>query len=117
MGINVVRVSTRPDNNYKLIPEELRATLGQHPEARGIYLILSNNPSAYSYSSNELRALFAIIATHPEMLILADMAYTGTGPMDDERARVRAFTDMGIVPQTLFFWSLSRATCEKQWQA
>ncbi len=108
LGLNVVRVPARQEHNYKLTPDELRAALRQHPEARGIYLILSNNPSAYSYSPDELRDLFAVVTTHPDLLVLADMAYTGTGPMDDERGRLRAFTEAGVVPQTLFFWSLSK---------
>ena len=107
-GINVVHVPTRPEDHYKLTPDELLAALQQHPETRGIYLILSNNPSAFSYSPEELRSLLAVIDAHPDMLVLADMAYTGTGPMDDERARVRAFVDMAMLPRTLFCWSLSK---------
>ena len=107
-GINVVRVPTRPEDHYKLVPDMLLEALLRHPETRGIYLILSNNPSAYSYSPEELRALLAVIGAHPDILVLADMAYTGTGPLDDERARVRAFTEMGMLPQTLFCWSLSK---------
>ncbi len=108
LGINVVRVPTSPTHNYKLTPDELLATLRAHPEARGIYLILSNNPSAYSYSPHELRALIAIVASHPEFMVLADMAYTGTGRMEDEQARVRVFAEMGILRQTLLCWSLSK---------
>ena len=107
-GINVVHVPTRPDDHYKLTPDELLAALRQHPETRGIYLILSNNPSAYSYSPEELRSLLAVIDAHPDMLVLADMAYTGTGPMDDERARVRALAEMAMLPRTLFCWSFSK---------
>lgn len=107
-GINVVRVPTRREDHYKLTPDALLAALRQHPETRGIYLILSNNPSAYSYSPQELRALLAVIDAHPDMLVLADMAYTGTGPMDDEQARVRAFVEAAMLPRTLFFWSLSK---------
>ena len=107
-GINVVRVRTRAEHHYKLTADELRAVLRRHPETRGIYLILSNNPSAYSYSPQELHALLEIIAAHPDMLALADMAYTGTGPMEDERARVGVFAEMKILPQTLLCWSLSK---------
>jgi aspartate/methionine/tyrosine aminotransferase len=107
-GINVVHMSTRPEHHYKLTPDELLAVLRQHPESRGIYLILSNNPSAYSYSPQELCSLLHIIHAHPNMLVLADMAYTGTGPMGEEKARVRAFAEMGVLPQTLFCWSLSK---------
>jgi aspartate/methionine/tyrosine aminotransferase len=107
-GINVVHVPTRPEHHYKLTPDELLAVLRQHPESRGIYLILSNNPSTYSYSPQELCSLLPVIEAHPEMLVLADMAYTGTGPMDDERARVHAFAAMGMLPRTLFCWSLSK---------
>lgn len=108
LGLNVVRVPARPEHNYKLTPDELRPALRQHPEARGIYLILSNNPSAYSYSPEELRGLFAVVTAYPDLLVLADMAYTGTGPMDDERERLHAFIEAGVVPQTLFYWSLSK---------
>jgi len=107
-GINVVHVPTRAEHQYKLTPDELLAMLRQHPETRGIYLILSNNPSAYSYSPQELRSLLAVIAAHPDMLVLADMAYTGTGPMEDERARVHTFAEMQMLPQTLLCWSLSK---------
>jgi aspartate/methionine/tyrosine aminotransferase len=107
-GINVVHVPTRPEHHYKLTPDELLVVLRQHPETRGIYLILSNNPSTYSYSPQELCSLLAKIREHPDMLVLADMAYTGTGPMDDERARVGAFAEMSMLPQTLFCWSLSK---------
>jgi aspartate aminotransferase len=107
-GIKVVHVPTLREDQYKLTPDALMAALRQHPEPRGIYLILSNNPSAYSYSPQELRSLLAVISAHPEMLVLADMAYTGTGPMADEQARVRAFVEMAMAPRTLFFWSLSK---------
>jgi aspartate/methionine/tyrosine aminotransferase len=107
-GISVVHVPTQLEHHYKLTPDELTAALRQHPATRGIYLILSNNPSAYSYSPDELRSLLAVIGKHPDMLVLADMAYTGTGPMNDERARVQAFADMAMLPRTLFCWSLSK---------
>jgi aspartate/methionine/tyrosine aminotransferase len=103
-----VRVPTRPELHYKLTPDELHAALRDHPETRGIYLIRSNNPSAYSYSPDVLRHLLAAVAEHPDLLVLADMAYTGTGPMDDERARVRAFAEADILQRTLFCWSLSK---------
>jgi aspartate/methionine/tyrosine aminotransferase len=108
LGVNVVRVPARLEHHYKLTPAELLDALQQHPEARGVYLILSNNPSAYSYSPEELRALFAIVAAHPKLLVLADMAYTGTGPMADERARVATFVEAGILPQSLLCWSFSK---------
>ena len=107
-GINVVHAPTLPEHHYKLTPDELLEVLRRHPETRGIYLILSNNPSAYSYSPEELRSLLAVIDAHPDVLVLADMAYTGTGPMDDERARVRVFAETGMMARTLFCWSLSK---------
>ncbi len=108
VGIDVVRVATAPEAEYKLTPKQLRAALKKHPNARGIYLTLSNNPTAYSYARGELLALLAVVKEHPDLLVLADMAYTGTGDLAEERARVRAFADSGVVPQTLFFWSFSK---------
>jgi aspartate/methionine/tyrosine aminotransferase len=108
LGIRVIRVRTTPEACYKLTAEQLRATLAEHPAVRGIYLILSNNPTAYSYSPAELRELLAVVREHPDVIVLADMAYTGTGDLADERARVAAFVAAGVVPQTIFCWSLSK---------
>lgn len=108
IGLRVIHVHTAPEHQYKLTADQLRATLHDHPEARGVYLILSNNPTAFSYTPDELRDLLAVIAAHPCVTLLADMAYTGTGPPAEERARLAVFAEQPSLAQVIFCWSLSK---------
>jgi aspartate/methionine/tyrosine aminotransferase len=106
-SIGIVRVRTDAAARYKLTADDLQRTLDEHPHARALYLTLSNNPTAFSYSPEELRELASIAATRPELLIFADMAYTGTGDLAEERARVAALHAVSPA-QVQTFWSLSK---------
>ena len=108
LGISVVQVRTTPESGYRLTAAQLRETLTAHPEARGLYLTLSNNPTAFSYTPTELLALLDIVAEHPQLMVLADMAYTGTGELADERARLATFAGHPAFSQAIFFWTLSK---------
>ncbi len=108
LGIGIVRVKTTADARFKLTPDQLRDALRDHPDARGLYLTISNNPTAFSYSTGELAALLAVVAGRPDLLVVADMAYTGTGALPDERERVAALTSSEAAHQVLAFWSLSK---------
>ncbi|HKD76971.1 MAG TPA: pyridoxal phosphate-dependent aminotransferase [Ktedonobacterales bacterium] len=108
LGLTLLRVRTTSESGYRLTAEQLRETLKEHPEVRGVYLTLSNNPTAFSYSPEELRSLLDVVAEHPDVLVLADMAYTGTGDLAKEQARLRAFSESSALSQSIFFWSLSK---------
>lgn len=108
LGITPIRVRTSQQDGYKITAEQVRATLQKHPEARGLYLVLSNNPTAYSYQPEDLEAILAEIIRHPDMLVFADMAYTGTGDLAAERARVAVLARPEYARQIISFWSLSK---------
>jgi len=108
LGLAIHRVHTSAEAGYKLTAEQLREALQHHPEIRGVYLTLSNNPTAFSYSPQELQALLATVTEYPDVLVLADMAYTGTGDIAEEQARLHAFQQSGALLQTIFCWSLSK---------
>lgn len=108
LGLETIRIHTEQSDGYRLTADQLRETLSAHPNIRGVYITLSNNPTACSYSPKELRALLAVIAEHPDTLLLADMAYTGTGDLEEERARMKVFAKHPALKQVIFFWSLSK---------
>jgi aspartate/methionine/tyrosine aminotransferase len=87
----------------------LEAALAEHEDIGAFYLTVSNNPTAFAYTYDELRALFSVIqrAKH-QVLVVADLAYIGTGPREDDRERMRAFADSGILPSTVLVHSFSK---------
>jgi aspartate/methionine/tyrosine aminotransferase len=108
-GIRVRLIQTAEDASYKLTPPQLHQIFMDEPDLRALYLTVTNNPTAYSYSPEELTALFQVISTdRPELIILADLAYIGTADPAMDYARMQAFADSHIAAQTLFISSLSK---------
>jgi aspartate/methionine/tyrosine aminotransferase len=107
-GLEILPVRTQAAVGYRMTAEDLAATLAAHPDARAVYLTLSNNPTACAYAPDELRALLAVLARYPAVRLFADMAYTGTGEPDEEQARLRVLADYAHPEQILSFWSFSK---------
>jgi aspartate aminotransferase len=72
-----VWVATRPENRFKLQPEELERALSFPPRPRTKWLLLNSpsNPSGAVYTAEELRALAAVLERHPQVWIIADDMY------------------------------------------
>jgi aspartate aminotransferase len=72
-----VWVATRPENRFKLQPEELERALSSPPRPRTKWLMLNSpsNPSGAVYTAEELRALAAVLERHPQVWIIADDIY------------------------------------------
>ncbi len=107
----VINYQTREQDGFKLTAPHLQQLLAENPNLRMIYLTLSNNPTAFSYSPDELRALWQVIADDGrELTLLTDTAYIGTGRPDEDRARMQAFLDTptNILDQTIFINSFSK---------
>src|SRR5260370_40398869 len=85
----------------------LGAALDEAPDIRAFYLTVSNNPTAFAYSYEELRALFDVLRDR-ETLVVADLAYVGTADPADDRRRMDAFVDSGILPRTVLAHSFSK---------
>ena len=83
--------------------------LAEDPQLRLIYFTVSNNPTAFSYSADEIREVYrAIEEDGRELVVLADLAYVGTGPAQADRERMSAFNTLEARERTLFINSLSK---------
>ena len=58
---------------FKITPQALRAAIT--PKTRWLLLNSPSNPSGAIYSADEIRALAAVLAEHPDVWILADEIY------------------------------------------
>ncbi|MEO7001032.1 MAG: pyridoxal phosphate-dependent aminotransferase [Ktedonobacterales bacterium] len=110
LGWRMHRVHTRPEDHFKLTPEDLRQALDDAPDLRAFYLTVSNNPTAFAYAPYELRALFAVIQERrPDLVIVADLAYIGTADPAEDRVRMQAFNDPETLARTAFCCSYSKS--------
>jgi aspartate/methionine/tyrosine aminotransferase len=108
-GLKLLNIQTRAEDNFKLTYDMLKSALEADPELRLLYLTVSNNPTAFSYSTDEIRELYrAIIEDGREFAVLADLAYVGTGVPAADKERMHAFNTPDILHRTLFINSLSK---------
>jgi len=68
-----VWLPTRPENGFKLRPEELER--GITPRAKWLMLNSPSNPTGAVYAAEELRALAAVLERHPSLWIISDDMY------------------------------------------
>lgn len=111
-GYRVHRVMTRAEDGFKLTAAQVEEALEEAGDLRLIYLTISNNPTAFAYSHDELKAILAVVQQAAEggrdVYVLADAAYVGTGVPEEDRERMRAFASPGALRQTIFVSSLSK---------
>ncbi len=108
-NLRVNMIQTEEEACYKLTPKQMHEILTAEPDLRALYLTVTNNPTAYSYSPEELLDLFAVIsAERPELIILADLAYIGTADPEMDKKRMLAFQKANMMRQTVFISSLSK---------
>jgi aspartate/methionine/tyrosine aminotransferase len=108
-GCNLMNVHTRPENHFKLTYADMKRILAEDPQLRILYFTVSNNPTAFSYSPDQIRAVYrAIEEDGREFAVLADLAYIGTCDENEDRARMRAFNTPEMLERTLFINSLSK---------
>ena len=109
-GWRLHHVLTLAENAFKLTPEQVEQALDEAPDLRAFYLTVSNNPTAFAYTPDELRELFAVVhARRPDLVIVADLAYIGTGDPAEDRARMQAFNTPETLAQTAFCCSFSKS--------
>lgn len=71
-GVPVTPVCTAADG-FRLTPAVLEAAIT--PRTKWLFLNMPGNPSGAVYSEAELRALGAVLARHPQVLVLSDEIY------------------------------------------
>jgi aspartate/methionine/tyrosine aminotransferase len=109
VDLRLHRLMTRPEDHFKVTPAMLRQTLAESPDVHAFYLTVSNNPTAFAYTPDELSALFDALAEAPEnVYLVADLAYIGTGIPEDDRARMQAFNRPDLLRRAVFVNSFSK---------
>lgn len=73
LGGTPVTIQCPARDGFRLTPEALEAAIT--PKTRWLMLNLPSNPAGAVYSDAELRALGAVLAQHPNLLILSDEIY------------------------------------------
>ncbi len=110
IGIRSQRIITRAEDRFQITPQALAEALDAAPDARALYLTISNNPTAFAYSPDELGALYDLLdARGSDMLVIADLAYIGTADPAEDRARMRALTAPGCRERTVYCGSFSKS--------
>lgn len=105
--------STRATNSFKLTAAELDEQLQQAPDIRVLYLTVTSNPSTFAYTPEDLKALYAVLRKYweagREVLILADLAYIGTGVPAEDEARMMTFAEPDVWLHTVLAQTLSKS--------
>ncbi len=109
-GARSVAIRTRAEDNFKVTPEALSHALDTAPDAKAIYLTISNNPTAFAYTPDEIRALYRMLDDRgSDLLVVADLAYIGTGEPKDDRARMQALTEPAARARTAYACTFSKS--------
>lgn len=109
-GVRSHRVRTRAEDHFKLTPATLAQALDETPDARAIYLTISNNPTAFAYTADELRALYRLLDERgSDLLVIADLAYIGAGEPAADRERMAALTEPNARARTAYAGTFSKS--------
>ncbi|MCC6924459.1 pyridoxal phosphate-dependent aminotransferase [Novosphingobium sp.] len=72
-GAAVVPLETTPTSGYRISAAQLEAAIT--PSTRWLLLNSPGNPTGAVYSAAELRALGAVLARHPQIMVMSDDIY------------------------------------------
>lgn len=72
-GAEVVDLPTQASGGFRLTAAQLEAAIT--PRSRWLLLNSPGNPTGATYSAEDLRALGAVLARHPQLLVLSDDIY------------------------------------------
>ena len=111
-GYRLHNFQTLATDYFKLTAPQLDQILENNLNIRIICLTVTNNPTTFAYSPDELNALHEILRKYREagrdILILADLAYIGTGKPEEDRARMATFTPTDVLRNCIFVSSFSK---------
>ena len=72
-GAKVVQVPCRPENGFRLAPEDLEAVIT--PKTKWLALNFPNNPTGTCASKEDLESIARIMLKHPQVWIMTDDIY------------------------------------------
>ncbi|GAA3756913.1 pyridoxal phosphate-dependent aminotransferase [Salinactinospora qingdaonensis] len=108
-GYRLHSVNTRAEDDFKLTGPLLSQTLEENPDINIVYLAVTNNPTTFAYSPDELSSLQDVIRRFAQqgrrIYILADLAYVGTGPPADDQARMQSLTSAADIADQMIYVS------------
>ncbi len=111
-GYRLQHFQTNEEHNYKMTGAQLNQALQEHPDIRIIYLTITNNPTAMAFTPDELDDLHQVVKAYRQkgrqVIMLADLAYIGTGKPEEDLARMCTFAHEEILRSTIFVHSFSK---------
>jgi aspartate aminotransferase len=111
-GYRLQHYQTSAAHSFKLTAAHLDELLQTAPDIGMIYLTVTNNPTTFAYSPQELKALFDVLRPYWEqgraIFMLADLAYIGTADPADDAARMATFNAPDVLRHTIFISSFSK---------
>ncbi len=109
-GVNVL-VPAGVEQDFKITPQQLEDAITER--TRMILLCSPSNPSGSVYSREELEAIVAVLARHPEITVLADEIY-------EHINYTGSFTSLGSFPEiagrTVIVNGVSKAYAMTGWR-
>ena len=113
LGYQLHQFRTRSEDNFKLTANQLNDILQQTADIHIIYLTVINNPTTFAYTADELTTLFEVLRKYwesgREIHIIADLAYIGTTTLEEDQARIDAFTVPDVFLHTIFVSTFSKS--------
>ncbi|OOC56145.1 MULTISPECIES: pyridoxal phosphate-dependent aminotransferase [Nocardiopsis] len=112
-GYRLHSARTRPEDDFKMTAPLLSQSLEENPDISVVYLIVTNNPTTFAYSPDELSSLQEVLRRFAgegrRIHLVADLAYVGTGPPEEDRARMRSLTSAtDLADRTVYVGSWSK---------
>ena len=108
-----VPVATLPENNLKLLPDDLRRAIT--PKTRWLILNSPSNPTGAAYTKAELRALADVLLDFPHVMILSDDLYEHI-IYDDFEFNTIAQIEPKLYPRTLTVNGVAKAYAMTGWR-
>ena len=113
LGGTPVALTCPAETGFRLTPDQLAGAIT--PKTRWIMLNLPSNPAGAVYSDDDLRALGAVLAQHPNVLILSDEIYEHI-LFDGRRFLSFAAANPGLKDRTLTVNGVSKAYAMTGWR-
>lgn len=90
-GVPVI-VSTKPENDYKLMPEELEAAITDKTK----YIIVGypNNPTGAVMTLEDWAKIKDVLMKHPDVIVLSDELYCELNYLDGKPASLAQFAEL-----------------------
>jgi len=112
-GATVKELLGAVENDFKITPKQLEAAIT--PKSRVLVINSPSNPTGTMYSPDELKALAAVVARHPQLIVFSDEIYERLVFGDVKFASFAAL-DPEVGKRTVTFNCLSKTYAMTGWR-